>query len=284
MNEQDLKRAFQDVVVTSSPPPAMDPNRALDVARKARSKRRSSLVGAVVAVLVVGVGLGSAFALNPQGTQEYLAGAGQSSSSKPGEPVTEWGDRWPVGQTDRTARQGPQAARGVQLLESIKASAQGHGYGTPALKFQGQGYSNGDMQYTQAQIASDKGEQPELWEYTAYVPVRKNGKVGKLIIEVSTPNPRDAAEPCALARQFWGMSKATCKVRDVDGLEVGDASSQEQGRVMDWMSFKHPNGWVVNVAQSASYDGGGYPPLDGNPFLASELGKMAVDPKFVLGG
>ncbi len=279
MNEQDLKRAFQDVVVTSSPPPAMDPNRALDVARKARSTRRSSLVGAVVAVLVVGIGIGSAFALNPKGTQDYLIGAGpSSSSSKPSDSTT----AWPSGQSDRTAHQGPQAARGVQLLEAIKQSAQAHGYETPSLKYQNTQYQNGDMLHTQAQIGSSAG-QPEFWQYTSYVPVRKNGKVGKLIIEVSTPNPQDPAEPCALAKRFWGMNKAMCKVRDVGGLKVGDAAIQDGDRVMGWMSYKHPNGWVVHVAQRAGYDGGGYPALDTEPFSGAELAAMAVDPKFVLG-
>lgn len=284
MNEQDLKRAFEDVVVASSPPPSMDPGRALTVAHKARSKRRSSLVGALVAVLVVGVGLGSAFALNPKGAQEYMTGAGpSSSSSRPGEPGSEWGERWPAGQTDRTAHNGPQADRATQLLAAIKASAQAAGYETPALKYGGEGYQNADMQHSQAQVASNKGDKPELWEYTVYLPIRKDGKVGKLIIEVSTPNPEDPDEPCALAKQFWGMGSATCKVRDVNGVKVGDASSQEQGRVMDWMSYKAPNGWVVNLAQSASFEGGGYPALDKNPFLSSELAAMVIDPKFLLG-
>jgi hypothetical protein len=100
---------------------------------------------------------------------------------------------------------------------------------------------------------------------------------------VSTPSPQDPDEPCALARQFWGMKDATCKVRDVNGIKVGDASSQEQGRVMDWISYKAPNGWVVNIVQSAGYVGGGYPALDKNPFLSSELAAMATDPKFLLG-
>ncbi|MGZ3143278.1 hypothetical protein ACVDFE_15035 [Lentzea chajnantorensis] len=280
MNEQDLRTAFQDVVVTSSPPPAMDPNRALDVARKARSRRRSSQVGAVVAVLVVGIGLGSAFALDPGGTQDYLIGAGPSSSSS--QPGASSKMAWPSGQNDRTAQQGPQAARGVQLLEAVKQSAQAHGFETPSLKYQDTKYQNGDLLHTQAQISSNEGE-PEVWEYTSYVPVRKNGKVGKLIVEVSTPSQGSASEPCALARQFWGMSRAMCKVRDVDGKKVGDAASTDQGRVMGWMSYKHPNGWVVNVAQSAGYDGGGYPALDVEPFSGEELAAMAVDPKFVLG-
>ncbi|KOV79942.1 hypothetical protein [Nocardia sp. NRRL S-836] len=277
MNEQDLRTAFQDVVVTSSPPPAMDPNRALHVARKARSARRSSLVGAVVAVLVVGIGLGSAFALNPAGTRDYLTGAGpSSSSSRPSGSTMAWASEQP----DRSASQGPQAVRAEQLLDAVKRSAWSYGYETPALKYQNTQSGNGEMMHAQAVLASDPGEQPELWQFTAYVPVRKNGKVGKLVIEVSTPGPRHASEPCALAKQFWGKSKAMCKVRNVNGLQVGDAASQEPGGVLGWMSYKHPNGWVVTVAQSAGFDGGGYPALDVEPFEGSELAAMAVDPKF----
>jgi hypothetical protein len=289
MNEQDLKRAFQDVVVASSPPPSMDPGRALDLARKARAKRRSSLVGALVAVLVVGVGLGSAFALNPKGTSEYLTGAGPSSSSgssttsSTGMPDTQWGERWPVGQTDRTAHNGPQADRATQLLEVVKAVAHNGGYETPALKYGTPEYQNGDMQRTQAQVTSNKGEKPERWEYTVNMPVRKDGKVGILLAVVSTPNPQDPAEPCALARTFWAMGDADCKVRDVDGVQVGDASSQVPGRVLDWISYRAPNGWVVHLAQSAEYEGGGYPKLDKDPFLPSELAKIAIDPKRLLG-
>jgi hypothetical protein len=284
MNEQDLKRAFQDVVVASSPPPAMDPGRALDVARKARSKRRASITGAVVAVLVVGVGLGSAFALNPKGAQEYLTGAGpSSSSSRPGMPDTEWGKQWPVGQTDRTARSGPQADRAIELLDVVKQAAQARGYETPALKYGAPEYQNSEMLRTQAQVSSNKGEKPELWVYTATVPVRKDGKVGMLLAEVSTPNPKDPAEPCALARSFWGMRDADCKVRDVDGVRVGDASSLEPGRVMSWMSYRAPNGWVVHLAQSAVYEGSGVPGFDVIPFGASDFATMVLDPKLRLG-
>ncbi|SMD12416.1 hypothetical protein [Lentzea albidocapillata] len=283
MNEQDLKRAFQDVVVASSPPPSMDPGIALGRAHKARSKRRASITGAAVAVLVVGVGLGSAFALNPQGTTNYLVGAGQSSSSNPGMPGSQWGEKWPVGQSDRTATNGPQADRGVQLLNALMASAQAGGFETPKLKYQAPEYQNGEMQRTRAQISTNKGQTPEVWVYTAHVPVQKNGKVGMMLAEVSMPRPSDPAEPCALAKRFWGMSEATCKVRDVNGVQVGDASSQEEGRVMQWMSYKAPNGWTVNIAQNASYEGSGYPGLDGNPFLASELATMATDAKFLLG-
>lgn len=285
MNEQDLKRAFQDVVVASSPPPAMDPGRALDVARKARSKRRSSLVGAIVAVLVVGIGIGSAFALNPKETKDYILGAGSSSSnsnSKTAEPSTEWGDEWPAGQSDRTAHNGPQAARGVMLLEAIKGSAQAAGYETPALKYADPGGQYGDMVYTQAQVESNKGEQPEIWLYTSYLPIRKDGKVGELVVVVSTPNPKSPTEPCALAKQFWGMSDAGCKV--MEGTTVGYAMSPSPNSNVDsWVSYRAANGWTVTIGQSKTYANSGYPAMDAQPFGINGLVKMVTDPKFLLG-
>jgi hypothetical protein len=280
MNEQDLKRAFEDVVVASSPPPSMDPGRALDVARKARSKRRSSMVGAVVAVLVVGVGLGSAFALNPKGAKEYMLGAGPSSSSSSSR--SPWTGEWPDGQTDRTARNGAQAERGVQLLNVLKASVPA-GYDAPALKYGQPEYQNGDMQRTQAQISSNRGE-PEVWEYLAHTPVRKDGKVGVLLAEVSTPDAKLPTEPCALAKSFWGMTNASCKIVEVGGKQVGVASLVTPDRGLStWASYRADNGWTVTIAQGASYEGGGYPALAAEPFLTPQLAELAADPKFLVG-
>ncbi|MGW6448216.1 hypothetical protein [Lentzea sp. NPDC055074] len=282
MNEEDLKRAFQDVVVASSPPPAMDPGIALDRAHRAQSKRRASITGAVVAVLVVGVGLGSAFALNPQGTKDYIMGAGPSSSSNAGVPGSQWGEQWPVGQTDRTATSGPQADRGTQLLELARASVPA-GYDAPDLKYTDPTMYGG-MLRAQAQISSDKGDTPEIWEYTAYVPVRKGDKVGKLTVHVSTPNPRDAADPCALARQFQGMRDASCKTFDVAGKQIGVASPASPDRgTGTWASYRAANGWTVTVMQEGEYPYSGYPALDAQPFLSPQLAELASDPKFLLG-
>jgi hypothetical protein len=282
MNEQDLKRAFQDVVVASSPPPSMDPGIALDRAHRARSKRRASITGAVVAVLVVGVGLGSAFALNPQGAKDYVVGAGPSSSS--GTPLTEWGEQWPVGQTDRTATNGPQADRATQLLELVKASVPA-GYDTPDLQGQDPSY-RGSLLRSQAQVSSDKGETPEVWEYTAYVPMRKDDKVGRLIVRVSTPNPKAPSDPCVILRLSQGGLDATggCKTYDVAGKQVETLPSTRPDQpAATWASYRAPNGWTVVVGQEEDYYDDGYPKLDSQPFHTPSLAELAADPKFLLG-
>lgn len=283
MNEEDLKRAFQDVVVASSPPPAMDPGIALDKAHKARSRRRASITGAFVAVLVVGVGLGSAFALNPQGTKDYVLGAGpSSSSSNGGVPDSQWGEEWPVGQSDRTATNGPQADRGTQLLELAKASVPA-GYDAPDLKYQDPAM-HGGMLRAQAQISSNKGETPEIWEYTAYVPVRKDAKVGQLTVTVRTPDPNGPTDPCVLANRFQGGTATGCKTYDVAGTQVGVASPANPAQgYSTTAAYRAANGWTVTITQQEEYSYSGYPKLDRQPFFAPELAALTADPKFLLG-
>ncbi|MFD4670514.1 hypothetical protein ACFWNN_12305 [Lentzea sp. NPDC058450] len=281
MNEEDLKRAFQEVVVASSPPPSMDPGIALDRAHKARSNRRASVTGAVVAVLVVGVGLGTAFALNPQGTKDYMTGAGPSSSSS--SAGTQWGDQWPLGQSDRTATNGPQADRGKLLLELAKDSVPA-GYEAADLQFKEQGMSMG-MLRAQAQISSNKGDSPEIWEYTAYVPVRKGEGVGELTVTVTTPNPNAPADPCALFTRQQDGQTPSCKMYEVEGKQVGVVSPVTPGQPAEtWAAYRAANGWTVVVKQAEDYRYSGHPKLDRQPFFAPELAAVAADPKFLLGG
>ncbi|MFD9705612.1 hypothetical protein [Lentzea sp. NPDC059081] len=277
MNEHDLKNAFQDVVVASSPPPPMDPGVALDKAHRARSKRRSSLVGAAVAVLVVGLGVGSAFAMNPALGRKIMAGAGDVL------PSSVWGPKWPVGQTDRTATNGPQADRATKLLGELEGAVPA-GYDAPQLPYQDSRYS-GQMQRTQGQVASDRGESPEVWQYTAQTPVRKNGQVGWLLAQVSTPDPKSPQDPCALAQSFWGMG-GQCEVYDVGGLQVGVVQSNPSGRNQfdKWASYRAKDGSTVTIAQDDAYEGGGYPALDGPVFTEQQLAELATDPRFRVGG
>ncbi len=277
MNEQDLKRAFRDVVVASSPPPPMDPGTALDAARKARSRRRSSLVGAAVAVLVVGLGVGSAFAMNPGLGRRVVTGAGNVL------PSSVRGPPWPAGQADRTATNGPQADRARKLLDELKGVVPA-GYEAPQLK-PGESAHTFDMQRTRGQVVSDRGESPEVWEYTAQTPVRRNGGVGWLLVEVSTPDPALPGDPCALAEDFWGMG-GTCRVHDVRGLQVGVVQSNPGGRDQfdKWASYRAQDGSTVTIAQDDAYKGAGYPALDGPVFTEQQLAELATDPRFRVGG
>ncbi|MET9627381.1 hypothetical protein ABZX92_07945 [Lentzea sp. NPDC006480] len=274
MNEQDLRNAFEHVLVASSPPPPMDPGQALGVAHRARSKRRASLVGAAVAVLVVGLGVGTALAVNPGLRRDVVAGAGKIL------PTSVWGPKWPAGQTDRTATSGPQADRAQKLLEELKGVVP-PGYEAVQLKSAG----GRDMQTTQGQVASDRGETPEVWEYTAQTPMRKDGKVGWLLAEVSTPNPALPDEPCELAKTFWGMG-GECQVLDVGGLRVGVVrhNTSDRDQFDKWATYRALDGTVVTIAQDDKYNGGEYPELDVPVFTEQQLAGLATDPRFRVGG
>ncbi|HUQ58125.1 hypothetical protein [Lentzea sp.] len=277
MNEQDLKRAFQDVVVASSPPPPMDPGTALDAAREVRARRRSSLVGAAVAVLVVGLGIGSAFAMNPKLGRQIMTGAGNVL------PSSVWGLKWPVGQTDRTATNGPQADRAAKLLDELKSVVPA-GYEAPQLPYQDPSYV-GNMQRAQGQVSSDRGQTPEVWQYLAQTPVRKDGGVGWLLVQVSTPDPELPQDPCELAEDFWHMG-GPCRIHDVKGLRVGVVQSNPSGRGQfdKWASYRAQDGSTVTIAQDDAYAGGGYPALGGPVFTEQQLAELATDPRFRVGG
>ncbi|MFI6102120.1 hypothetical protein ACIA8G_41770 [Lentzea sp. NPDC051213] len=276
MNEEDLKRAFQNVVVASSPPPAMDPGIALDVARKARSRRRSSITGAAVAVLVVGIGIGSAFALNPKGAKEYMLGAGPSSSSSAA-------NAWPDGQTDRTSHNGPQADRATKLLGELKAVVPA-GYTTPKLKYLKPEYNGADMEMNQAQVASDKGDPAEVWEYLARVAVQKGDGVGSLVAQVSTPNPRASSDVCTISKEFWGIGGA-CKIVTAKGQQVGVTTSAAEDAPFDQVAtFRSPDGTTVTIGQDAEFSGSGHPALAAGTsvFNEEQLASLAADPRFLV--
>ena len=216
MNEEDLNQALHDVIVRSSPPPSMDPARALEQARRVRKRRRATWAGLAVVPLVVGVTAGPALVANLTGDRsvgQMVAGGPGTPSASPSTsapppvstvaPTTapktrKTGDPWPEGQVDRTASAGPRADRAVALLNDL-TSAVPPGFTSPDLK-----YPSGDpMRWPQSQYASNDGE-PDYWEYSASMPVQKDNRVGKLLAMSTTPTGKPATAPCTLAKTFWG--------------------------------------------------------------------------------
>ncbi|SDG93303.1 hypothetical protein SAMN05216553_113179 [Lentzea fradiae] len=263
MNEEDLRKAFRDVVASSPPP--MDPGAALGAAHKARSRRRASVAGAVVAVLVAGIGLGAAFAVDPGGTRELLLASPSSSSS----------GRWPAGQTDATPTSGPHADRAAQLLVALTASAREAGFETSELN-----------QLAEAHLDSSPDKSPQVWVYRVRVPVRKDGGVGVLLAEVSTPRPGEPEDPCVFANRSQGHTGAGgCKTYDVGGKQVGTAASTSIDQpASTTASYRAAGGWTVTVTQREDDPGSGHPKLDAQPFFTPALAALAADPKLLPGG
>ena len=120
---------------------------------------------------------------------------------------------------------------------------------------------------------------------TTILAVRKDGKVGWLLAESSTPDPTMPQDPCGLAKAFWGMG-GSCVVVDVKGLKVGVVQSNPSGRDQfdKWATYRSDDGQVVTIAQDDKYAGAGYPALDGPVFTEQQLAELATDPRFRVGG
>ncbi|MGW6195818.1 hypothetical protein ACWF0M_06690 [Kribbella sp. NPDC055110] len=295
MNEEDLNEALHDVIVRSSPPPSMDPARALEQARRVRKRRTAVWAGVAVVPLVVGVTAGPALVANLAGNrsagQMVAGGTGttqpfatpppatsRATSTRP--PVStvapttrKSGDPWPEGQVDRTASAGPRAARAVTLMNDL-SSVVPAGFSSPDLK-----YPDGSpMRWPQSQYASSDGER-DYWEYKASIPVQKDNQVGKLLVQSTTPDGKPATDPCKLAQKFWGGT-GTCTVVDVGGKKVGVLTTNGRGSYDQWAAYRYDDGTVVYFAQAKKSDSDGRSPLKQPVFTPSQLAELVTSPKF----
>ncbi|ONI67076.1 hypothetical protein BWI15_28275 [Kribbella sp. ALI-6-A] len=272
MKEEDLNEALRDVMVRSSPPPSMDPARALDQARRTRKRRRVAWAGVGVATLVAGVGVGPVLITNyvNQSTDSAVAsGTTQPVSSVAPTTTRKSGDPWPEGQTDRTATAGPRADRSVTLMNDL-SSAVPPGFSTPDLK-----YPDGRaMRWPQTQYASSDGEQ-DYWEYRAIIPVQKDDRVGQLLAQSITPDGKPATDPCKLAQKFWGGA-GSCSIVDVDGKKVGVVTTKGRGDYDQLAAYRHGDGTVVYLAQAKKSDNPGRAPLRQPVFTTQQLAELVT--------
>ncbi|TCC51066.1 hypothetical protein E0H75_13060 [Kribbella capetownensis] len=292
MNEEDLNEAFHDVMVRSSPPPSMDPARALDQAHRARKRRRVAWAAIAVVPLVVGVGAGPALVANYTGHRSagpmVASGTGMTQPVSTPTPVStmtptktpsnvpstrKTGDPWPEGQVDRTATAGPRAARAVTLMHDLGSSVP-PGFSEPDLK-----YPDGHpMRWPQSQYASNDGER-DYWEYKASIPVETAGRVGRLLVQSTTPDGKPAMDPCKLARKFWSGT-GSCAIVDVGGKKVGVVTTNGRGSYDQWAAYRYGDGTVVYFAQSKKFDRSGRSPLTQPVFTARQLAELVTSAKF----
>jgi hypothetical protein len=288
MNEDDLNRAFHDVIVRSTPPPSMDPGRALEEARRVRKRRRAAYAGIAVAALVVGgVGVGPALLSHHSGgpAGQMVAGAPtpstlvstpqETSTPHPASTLTpttrKTDDPWPEGQSDRTASAGPRAARAVTMMNDL-TSLVPDGFSTPDLKFP----SGDPMRWPQAQYASNDGEQ-DYWEYQASIPVQKGDRVGKVLVQSTTPDGKPAGDLCKLAQKFWGGT-GTCSIMSVSGQKVAVVTTNGRGGYDQWAAYRYDDGTVVYFAQTKQIEG--HKALTQPIFTPRQLAEFVLTPNF----
>ncbi|TDD58590.1 hypothetical protein E1263_18425 [Kribbella antibiotica] len=293
MNEEDLNEAMRDEMVRSSPPPSMDPAGALDQARRVRKRRRATWAGLAVVPLVAGVvaaptaiahftdsrSVGQVVAGSPSTTPSSAPSSAPKSVAPPAAISTvvpstrKTNDPWPEGQTDRTAKAGPRAARSVTLMEDLSSSVPA-GFTAPNLK-----YPDGRaMRSPQSQYASNDGE-PDYWEYQASIPVQKDNRVGQLFVQSTTPDSKRATAPCKLAQSFWGGT-GSCTVLDVDGKKVAVVTTKGRDSFDQWAAYRHDDGTVVFLAQVKKTDLPNRQPLAQPVFTPSQLAELVTSDKF----
>ncbi|GAA1715819.1 hypothetical protein GCM10009745_75320 [Kribbella yunnanensis] len=272
MNEEDLNRALRDAMERSTPPPSMDPSQALNHGRTAFRRRRLAWTGLAVIPLVAAIGGGPALVANlgGGGSGGDLVAGGPTATAAP--TTRKSGDPWPEGQSDRTATAGPRMTRVTKLMDDLSSSVPA-GFTTPDLKAP-EGHR---LRYAQAQYASNDGEQ-DYWEYAATIPVERDGKVGKLLLNSTTPDGKPATDPCKLAKGFWGGT-GTCAIVDVDGKKVGVVTTKGQGEFDQWATYRYDDGTVVMLAQAKKYEGQPKP-LAQPIFTSRQLAELATAAKF----
>ncbi|MET0235796.1 MAG: hypothetical protein ABW224_14220 [Kibdelosporangium sp.] len=296
MNEQQLREGLREVLVASSPPPSMNPNEALDSARRAHKRRRATYTGAAAGVAVVVMAAGTMFALSPgDGTPLPLdPAAAPPPASAPGADTK---PAFPNGQPDRTATAGPEAAKGDALLASLKTQLPDtlsvnttitHPGSDPSAK---QTVTASQSQFVDY-IGGDKTKQ--IWEYSATVAVNTKAApgagTGRVLVETVTPGDsrmlvERSADVCALARSFWAAG-GTCETRQVQGKTVGVITKSEDPRIDQVVAYRHDDGTTVAVAQSRQPDntGDSTKPADGSmaqpPLTVDQLATLVLSPAF----
>jgi hypothetical protein len=312
MNEHELKRALQEVMVASSPPPPMNPEAALDRGRRAQRRRKATWGGAVAGLAVVAIAVGAVMVptLTGGGSVLQVAG-GQPSESGPRvtptgrppserpsltvrppspPPQSESGSKtpWPNGQSDPTSTHGPRADKGAKVLNDLASSL------PPGVKAEDRtriGFADhGPMTRQQAQFVEYVGDL-EVWEYGARTPVVITGEagVGELSIQIETKgNTRlgDLAGCEAATRYSYPVAGGVCELVDLGGAKVGVVTGADPDAIRNLMDaaafYRYPDGTLVIVGYSSEYLESGHPALSRPALTGAQLAALAADPKFHL--
>jgi hypothetical protein len=244
----------------------------LRVARRARGHRRFAWTGAGSAVLVATVVVGASLLSGTPAATGVTTGS-PPPSRYPIPPVapSTTAEAFPTGpdgspQQDRTATDGVRYKQGVKLLDALIS-------GVPA------GYTVVDQSHQADFIGPVNGV--EVWDYGAYVALRKDGHTGTLSATVFTAGML-AYDGCDLAKRF-STSIGRCEMFAVGVAQVAVAAPTATGdqRYDQWAAYRQPDGVVIFVAQTKRLDDKSTP-LPALPLSAEQLAGLAADERFHL--
>jgi len=283
MNEQEFRHALRDTMTAVPEPPPMSETPVLEASRRAQRRRKARWAGAgsaaaVAVVALAAVVLGGNSGNGAPGGGVQVGGSGTPTESAGGE-TKDTETSWPNGQTDRTAHSGPRFDQGEALLGEVTAVVPA-GFGAPDdLVYLDPAYSGGLLRHSQAQYR-DTVDGVEVWEYQGEQPVTKDGGVGRMFVEVTSPGSGITGDGCDLAPTLWGL-EGTCQEKVVDGKRVGVFTATGSRRDFEtWAGYRYDDGTVVFVAQALDYPGSAMPALTSAPLSTDRLAELAVDPRF----
>lgn len=276
MDEQDLRAEMRQAVALAPPPMSDEP--VLSAARHAFKRRRAVLASTGSAAVVAVVAVGVAVLAPSQGSDGGVRVGGQPATAQAPSNTKETSP--PTGQTDTTATAGPQYDRGEVLAAALDELAPA-GYETPADLKGVDDYADRPLKTHKAmRVGSVDGV--EVWNYAAGTPLTRGDGVGELVATVYSSGGESTGEGCALTPTAWDTTIADCTEVTVAGKKVAVADVTYPAKdglpPAQWAGYRHPDGTVVFVMQTAEVPRSGRPALGAMPMTGEQLATMAINP------
>lgn len=270
MNESELRTVMHEAV--SAAPPPMSDEPVLTAARRALKRRRAMAASAGSAAVVALVAVGVAVLAPAKSDDGGVRVGNQPPATGKTNPSTS------TAPTGATATSGPHYDRSVALAAALDDLAPA-GYGTPDdLTGAGEFADRPLKNHTAMTLGGNGG-----WYYAAGVPLTKGDGVGELIATVYSAEWGATGDGCALTQTAWDAAEAACADVMVDGkkVAVADVSYPERDGLppAQWAGYRHPDGTVVFVMQTAEVPRSGRPALTGMPLPGPELAALATAPR-----
>lgn len=257
MDVRELRAAMDHAVAVAPPPMSDEPVRAAgrQALKRRRAMRASAGSAAVVAIIAAGV--------------TVLA------------PSPRDGTSMPVGGQPPVVKEIPHDDRAAALAAALNDLAPA-GYETPDdLKGAGDFAERTLKSHKAMPVGTVNGT--EVWNYAAGTPLTKGAGVGELVATVYSPGWTTTGKGCGLNPTAWDATRAHCTEVNVDGRQVAVADvtyPPEDGLApAQWAGYRHADGTVVFVMQTAGVARSGRPALDTMPMTGQQLAAVAVDPR-----
>jgi len=266
VNEQDLREALREAMTDAVPPRPVTADAALTNAQRALRARRANIAGLGVGVAVVALVAGAFTVPGPRTLLGTAAG-----------PVTTPAPTSSIEHGDRTQYNGPQYDKGVQLLDALD------GILPYPLQRATPEQTKGAQFVLRTHQAQVEDWDKNTWSYSAIEAVAPPGAngAGQLAVEVHGPGNDVPADPCQVAKAFWGGTiGGACEDVQVGGKHVGLVRHTSSSHPDALAAYRYPDGTVVYLTQSKEYFASGVAGLATLPLTDDQLANLVLTPGF----